>query len=139
MVPMMPRTHPFGTPCCGGEVRALSVERVSHSYGARRALDDVILTVQHGRVAARLGLNGAGNITLFSLITRIFHTHHGRIGVQVFDISMAPSAALAELGGSSFRRARSISTSACAIIFSITPLSTACAGGARGRAPPRCG
>jgi ABC-2 type transport system ATP-binding protein len=79
-------------------VPALSVERVSHSYGARRALDDVSLTVERGRVAALLGLNGAGKTTLFSLITRLFDTRHGRISVQGFDVSKAPSAALAELG-----------------------------------------
>jgi ABC-2 type transport system ATP-binding protein len=123
----------FGTPCCGGEVRALSVERVSHSYRARRALDDVSLTVQRGRVAALLGLNGAGNTTLFSLITRLFHTHHGRIGVQGFDISMAPSAALAELGVGFQARTLDLDISVRDNLIYHAALH-----GMRGRAPPRC-
>ncbi|MGH7105667.1 MAG: ATP-binding cassette domain-containing protein, partial [Acetobacteraceae bacterium] len=77
---------------------ALSVERVSHSYGDRRALDDVSLTVPRGGFSALLGLNGAGKTTLFSLITRLFDTRRGRISVQGYDISRRPSAALAELG-----------------------------------------
>jgi ABC-2 type transport system ATP-binding protein len=82
-----------------GEVElALSVEGVSHSYGERRALDNVSLAVPRGGFTALLGLNGAGKTTLFSLITRLFDTRRGRISVQGFDVSRKPSAALAELG-----------------------------------------
>ncbi len=77
---------------------ALEVEAVSHSYGERRALIDVSLSVPRAGFAALLGLNGAGKTTLFSLITRLFDTRHGRIKVQGFDVSRRPSAALAELG-----------------------------------------
>jgi ABC-2 type transport system ATP-binding protein len=81
-----------------GQTAALAVASVSHSYGERRALDDVSLAVPRGGFAALLGLNGAGKTTLFSLITRLFDTRHGRISVQGFDVSRQPSAALAELG-----------------------------------------
>ncbi len=92
---------PTGAPPTGAtpaETPALSVEGVSHSYGERRALDDVSLTVPRGGFAALLGLNGAGKTTLFSLITRLFDTRHGRISVQGFNVSRQPGAALAELG-----------------------------------------
>ncbi len=77
---------------------ALIVEKVSYSYGERRALDNVSLAVAPGGFAALLGLNGAGKTTLLSLITRLFDTRHGRISVRGFDISRHPSAALAALG-----------------------------------------
>jgi len=77
---------------------ALEVQGVSHSYGERRALDDVRLSVPRGGFVALLGLNGAGKTTLFSLITRLFDTREGRISVQGFDVRRQPSAALAELG-----------------------------------------
>ncbi len=77
---------------------ALCVEAVSHAYGDRRALVDVSLSVPRGGFVALLGLNGAGKTTLFSLVTRLFDTRYGRIGVQGFDVSRHPSAALAELG-----------------------------------------
>lgn len=85
-------------PVPAAEPPALAVEGVSHSYGERRALQDVSLSLPRGGFVALLGLNGAGKTTLFSLITRLFDTRHGRISVQGFDISRQPSAALAELG-----------------------------------------
>jgi ABC-2 type transport system ATP-binding protein len=77
---------------------ALDVRGVSHSYGSRRALEDVTFSVPAGGFVALLGLNGAGKTTLFSLITRLFDTREGRISVQGFDVRRQPSAALAELG-----------------------------------------
>jgi ABC-2 type transport system ATP-binding protein len=79
-------------------VPALAVDGVSHSYGERRALDNVSLAVPRGGFAALLGLNGAGKTTLLSLITRLFDTRHGRISVRGFDVARHPGAALAELG-----------------------------------------
>src|SRR4029450_12821865 len=46
---------------------ALSVENVSHAYGARLALDDVSFTVPCGTFTGLLGLNGVGKSTLSSL------------------------------------------------------------------------
>ena len=54
------------------EIPALSIDGVSHSYGARQALTDIGFTVAPASFTALLGLNGAGKSTLFSLITRLF-------------------------------------------------------------------
>jgi ABC-2 type transport system ATP-binding protein len=85
------RHHPAG-------VAALSIERVSHSYGARRALIDVSFDVAPASFTALLGLNGAGKSTLFSLITRLFGIQTGRIGIFGHDITRAPGEALRLLG-----------------------------------------
>lgn len=77
---------------------ALSVEGVSHHYGARRALDSVSLTVEEGRFCALLGLNGAGKTTLFSLITRLFDTRRGQIKVFGYDVRTQSSQALRRIG-----------------------------------------
>lgn len=77
---------------------ALEVEGVSHSYGARKALDDVSLTVAPGQFAVLLGLNGAGKSTLFSLITRLFAARSGRISIFGCDIGAAPGEALRRIG-----------------------------------------
>lgn len=77
---------------------ALSVENVSHAYGARRALDHVSLTVAPARFAVLLGLNGAGKSTLFSLITRLYATQHGRIRIFEHDVERTPGEALRILG-----------------------------------------
>ncbi len=77
---------------------ALSVAGVSHAYGARKALEDVSLTVAPGRFTALLGLNGAGKTTLFSLVTRLFEMKRGHIAVEGHDVAREPSAALRRLG-----------------------------------------
>jgi ABC-2 type transport system ATP-binding protein len=88
---MMHGTGPLPSP-------ALSVEGVSHAYGARPALRDVSLTIAPARFAVLLGLNGAGKSTLFALITRLYATRHGRIEVFGHDVARRPGAALRTLG-----------------------------------------
>ena len=56
---------------------ALAVERVSHAYGARKALDDVSFTVAPATFAVLLGLNGAGKSTLFSVVTHLYASKAG--------------------------------------------------------------
>ena len=77
---------------------ALSVERLSHSYGARKALDDVTVEVAPARFVALLGLNGAGKSTLFSLVTRLYAIRSGRVRIFGHDVERQPGAALRRLG-----------------------------------------
>jgi len=77
---------------------ALSIENVSHSYGARRALDHVSFTVAPASFTALLGLNGAGKSTLFSLVTRLFGVQSGHIGIFGHDIGRDPGEALRRMG-----------------------------------------
>ena len=77
---------------------ALSIQGVSHSYGARRALIDVTFNVPPACFTALLGLNGAGKSTLFSLVTRLFGIQAGTIGVFGHDIGRAPGEALRLMG-----------------------------------------
>jgi ABC-2 type transport system ATP-binding protein len=85
------RPDPAATP-------ALSIEGVSHSYGARRALDNVSFAVAPATFAALLGLNGAGKSTLFSLVTRLFGVQAGTIRIFGHDIGREPGEALRVLG-----------------------------------------
>ena len=93
--PAPPDTGPRNDPAA---TAALSIEGISHSYGARRALADVSFAVAPASFTALLGLNGAGKSTLFALITRLFGTQAGRIGIFGHDISLAPGEALRLLG-----------------------------------------
>jgi ABC-2 type transport system ATP-binding protein len=77
---------------------ALLIEGVSHRFGQVAALRDVSLAVGRGAFCALLGVNGAGKTTLFSLITRLYDSTSGRIGVAGFDARRQPSQALARLG-----------------------------------------
>jgi ABC-2 type transport system ATP-binding protein len=77
---------------------ALSVEGVSHSYGARRALDGVTFAVRPASFTVLLGLNGAGKSTLFSLVTRLYAIQSGRIAIFGSDVARQSGAALRQLG-----------------------------------------
>jgi ABC-2 type transport system ATP-binding protein len=79
-------------------IPALELKSVSHSYGARKALDAVSFSIQPGRFAVLLGLNGAGKTTLFSLVSHLFATRSGRIRIFGHDISRRPGDALRRLG-----------------------------------------
>jgi len=77
---------------------ALAVSHLSHSYGPRKALDDVSFTVAPGSFTVLLGLNGAGKSTLFSLVTRLYAACEGRIDIFGHDVMREPGAALRRLG-----------------------------------------
>jgi ABC-2 type transport system ATP-binding protein len=77
---------------------ALTIDGVSHSYGTRRALDDVSFAVAPASFTALLGLNGAGKSTLFSLVTRLFGVQAGHIGIFGYDIGRDPGEALRRMG-----------------------------------------
>jgi ABC-2 type transport system ATP-binding protein len=80
------------------QVPALDVNRVSHRYGARVALNDVSLIVRQSSFTVLLGLNGAGKSTLFSLITRLYAIRSGQIRIFGHDVASEPGAALSKLG-----------------------------------------
>jgi ABC-2 type transport system ATP-binding protein len=77
---------------------ALRIDGVSHSYGARKALDNVSFAVAPATFVALLGLNGAGKSTLFSLVTRLFGVQAGQISIFGRDIRREPGEALRVLG-----------------------------------------
>lgn len=77
---------------------AISVKGLSHSFGARRALDDVGFTIRPGEFTVLLGQNGAGKTTLFSLVTRLYGNRSGTIEVFGHDIRRHPSEALRQIG-----------------------------------------
>jgi len=80
------------------EPPALDVAQIGHSYGARRALDDVSFSVPAGSFTVLLGLNGAGKSTLFSLITRLYAAREGKIEIFGHDVARESGEALRQLG-----------------------------------------
>ncbi len=80
------------------ETPALSIQGLSHSYGARKALDAVSFNVAPGSFTVLLGLNGAGKSTLFSLVTRLYAAREGEIDIFGANVMRQPGAALRRLG-----------------------------------------
>jgi ABC-2 type transport system ATP-binding protein len=81
-----------------GGVAALDVSGVSHSYGSKKALNEVSFSIAPASFTVLLGLNGAGKTTLFSLITRLYNTRSGSIRIFGFDVAQASGEALRRLG-----------------------------------------
>ncbi len=77
---------------------ALEVNGLTHSYGARKALDNVSLRVEASSFTALLGLNGAGKTTLFALVTRLFNARQGEIRVFGHELRRQSGTALKQLG-----------------------------------------
>ncbi len=77
---------------------ALSVNHVSHSFGTRKALDDVSFSIGAGDFTVLLGLNGAGKTTLFALTTGLYHSRTGSISVYGSDLRTKYLKALAKIG-----------------------------------------
>ena len=90
--------HHVRTGGAGNGVAALDVASVSHSYGPKRALNDISFSIAPATFVVLLGLNGAGKTTLFSLISHLYDTRHGSIRIFGHDITRAPGEALRRLG-----------------------------------------
>lgn len=76
----------------------LRVRNISHSYGRKRALDDVSFDIEPGAFCALLGPNGAGKSTLFSLLTGLLAIRQGQIEIAGHDMARHPRSALAQIG-----------------------------------------
>jgi ATP-binding cassette subfamily B protein len=71
--------------------RGVTFENVSFSYGERRVLDGVSLSIAPGEHIALVGANGAGKTTLVKLLTRLHDPSSGRIlldGVDLRDLKL---------------------------------------------------
>ncbi|CAH2404336.1 ATP-binding cassette domain-containing protein [Mesorhizobium ventifaucium] len=82
----------------GDQSAALDVAGVSHSYGSKRALNDVSFSIAPATFTVLLGLNGAGKTTLFSLISHLYDTRRGSIRIFGHDVSRASGEALRRVG-----------------------------------------
>ena len=76
----------------------IEISEISHSFGQKRVLDQITLTIKGGTFCALLGPNGAGKSTLFSVLTRLLIPTQGAIKIQGNDIHKNPRPALSNLG-----------------------------------------
>ncbi|MER8464850.1 ATP-binding cassette domain-containing protein [Mesorhizobium sp. M1396] len=79
-------------------VAALDVAGIGHSYGPKRALNDISFSVAPATFTVLLGLNGAGKTTLFSLISHLYDTRRGSIRIFGHDVCRASGEALRRVG-----------------------------------------
>jgi branched-chain amino acid transport system ATP-binding protein len=77
---------------------ALEVSDVSVNFGGTRALDDVSISVEAGRVTGLIGPNGAGKTTLFNVVTGLLGPNRGRVELHGKDVTELAPGRRARLG-----------------------------------------
>jgi branched-chain amino acid transport system ATP-binding protein len=68
----------------------LEVHGLTSAYGPVRALDDVSLSAETGRITAVLGANGAGKTTLLRTISGLVRPQAGKVMLDGEDITRSP-------------------------------------------------
>ncbi len=69
----------------------ISVENISHRYGARQALANVGFEVRPGEIFGLLGPNGGGKSTLFRVLTTMMPPSEGTARVAGYDVARRPA------------------------------------------------
>lgn len=77
---------------------ALAAFQLQKTYGRRRVVNDVSLSVEHGEVVGLLGANGAGKTTTFYMITGLERPERGKILLGGRDVTNLPMYLRARLG-----------------------------------------
>ena len=71
---------PFERPSDAVE-HAIEIRGLSKSYGGRRALDGLDLTLPYGRVIGLLGQNGCGKTTLLKVLAGVLADYEGEVSI----------------------------------------------------------
>ncbi len=77
---------------------SLTAEHLQKTYGSRRVVDDVSLSVAPGEVVGLLGANGAGKTTTFYMMVGLERSEKGLISMNGQTVSALPMYLRARLG-----------------------------------------
>jgi osmoprotectant transport system ATP-binding protein len=72
----------------------IEIDRVSKSYGDRRVVDDLLLTVDAGSLCVLLGSSGCGKSTTLRMVNRLIPYDSGSIRVGGEDVTRVPAEVL---------------------------------------------
>ena len=92
--------HPAANIRAGGDAEGMPIEldRLSHSYGDRLALNNLSLAVQPAEIFGLLGPNGSGKTTLFRILSTLMVPSGGVARIQGFDVAREPNRARQQTG-----------------------------------------
>jgi lipopolysaccharide export system ATP-binding protein len=80
------------------ENESLAAQNLQKTYGSRRVVDDVSVSVSPGEVVGLLGANGAGKTTTFYMIVGLERSEKGSVSIDGRDVSSFPMYLRARLG-----------------------------------------
>jgi len=76
----------------------LTTKELTIAFGGIRAVDQVNLEIEEGRLTSVIGPNGAGKTTLFNLLTGFYKPTHGKIFFERGEITLLPVHKIVKLG-----------------------------------------
>jgi len=68
----------------------IELKNISKTFGQKKAVDDLTLTVQRGEILGFLGPNGAGKTTTVKMLTGMYLPSSGSASVAGFDVVQHP-------------------------------------------------
>lgn len=74
----------------------IEIKNVSKSYGKKKVVQNVSLTVQKGTITSFIGPNGAGKSTLISMVSRLLSCDEGEICIDGNNVTKTKSNELAK-------------------------------------------
>src|SRR6201993_558566 len=79
-------------------MQLLETAEISKSYGGRRVVHDVSLTVARGEIVGLLGPNGAGKTTSFYMVVGLVKPDKGEVFLDSENITKLPMYKRAQMG-----------------------------------------
>ena len=76
----------------------IQLDRLSHNYGDRLALDNLSFSVQAGEIFGLLGPNGSGKTTLFRILSTLMVPTGGTACIQGYDVARQANLARQQTG-----------------------------------------
>lgn len=78
--------------------KVLEVSNLSKSFGKRKILDNINLTIYEGDIIGLIGPNGAGKTTLIKTILRLYYCDKGSVKICGYDTKKQLEQALSKVG-----------------------------------------
>jgi ABC-2 type transport system ATP-binding protein len=76
----------------------VELDRLSHNYGDRLALDNLSFAVRPAEIFGLLGPNGSGKTTLFRILSTLMVPTGGAARIEGFDVALEPNRARQQTG-----------------------------------------
>jgi ABC-2 type transport system ATP-binding protein len=95
MTPAMPSAPPQPVTATHN---AIDISHLSHSYGERKALDDISFSLRPAEIFGLLGPNGSGKTTLFRILSTLMLPTSGGAAIAGLDLRSSPALVRREIG-----------------------------------------